>query len=78
VLERSWDVITRYQFRRSAEGLRSSGVKVISIDPQLPAHSRPLDFNRGPAMIAAGRAAAEAVLSDVAQTISDLTTLSAS
>ncbi len=78
VLERSWDVITRYQFRRSAESLRTSGVTVISIDPQLPPLSRPLDFNRGAAMIAAGRAAAEAVLLNTARKVSDLTTLSAS
>lgn len=74
VLERSWDVITRYQFRHSAESLRSSGVKVISIDPQLPALSRPLDFNRGTAMIAAGRAAAEAVLRSETKEMVDFAT----
>jgi NTE family protein len=74
ILERSWDVITRYQFRRSAEGLRTSGVKVISIDPQLPPLSRPLDFNRGAAMIAAGRAAAEAVLRSEIRQTADLAT----
>lgn len=62
VLERSWDVTTRYQFHRAVESLRASGADVISIDPELPPLSRPLDFNRGAALVAAGRAAAEAVL----------------
>jgi NTE family protein len=78
VLERSWDVITRYQFRRSVESLRASGVKVISIDPELPPLSRPLDFNRGAAMIAAGRAAAETALRSEARETVDLASSAAS
>ncbi len=62
VLERSWDVISQYQFRRAVEGLRASSTSVISIEPVLPLLSRPLDFSRSEGMIAAGRAAAEAAL----------------
>lgn len=62
VLERSWDVVSQYQFRRAVEGLRESGARVISIEPSLPSVSRPLDFSRSQAIIAAGRASAEAVL----------------
>jgi len=62
VLERSWDVISQYQFRRAVEGLRASSASVISIEPMLPLQSRPLDFSRSEGMIAAGRAAAEATL----------------
>ncbi len=62
VLERSWDVVSQYQFRRAVEGLRASGAKVISIEPKLPLLSRPLDFNRSEVIIAAGRAAAEIAL----------------
>jgi predicted acylesterase/phospholipase RssA len=72
VLERSWDVITRYHFYHSVEELRAGGVHVISIDPELPPLSRPLDFNRGPAMITAGRAAAEAALQSEASLVADL------
>jgi predicted acylesterase/phospholipase RssA len=62
VLERSWDVISQYQFLRAVEGLRAGGADVVSIEPILPLFSRPLDFSRSEAMIAAGRAAAEAAL----------------
>jgi predicted acylesterase/phospholipase RssA len=63
VLERSWDVVSRYQFARAIEALRASGASVVSIEPMLPLLSRPLDFNRSAVMIAAGRVAAEAALS---------------
>ncbi len=62
VLERSWDVVSQYQFRRAVEGLRLGGARVISFEPRLPPLSRPLDFNRSQAMIGAGRATAEEVL----------------
>jgi predicted acylesterase/phospholipase RssA len=62
VLERSWDVVSQYQFRRAVEELRAGGADVVSIEPVLPALSRPLDFSRSEALIAAGRAAAEAGL----------------
>jgi predicted acylesterase/phospholipase RssA len=62
VLERSWDVVSHYQFHRAVEGLRAGGARVVSIDPQLPQLSRALDFSRSEALIAAGRAAAEAAL----------------
>jgi predicted acylesterase/phospholipase RssA len=62
VLERSWDVVSQYQFQRAVEGLRAGGASVISIEPLLPPLSRPLDFSRSESVIAAGRAAAEAAL----------------
>jgi predicted acylesterase/phospholipase RssA len=62
VLERSWDVVSRYQFRRAVEELRAGGAHVVSIEPLLPLLSRALDFNRSGVMIAAGRAAAEIAL----------------
>lgn len=62
VLERSWDVVSQYQFRRAVEGLRAGGAHVISVEPMLPLLSRPLDFSRSEVMIAAGRAAAEMAL----------------
>jgi predicted acylesterase/phospholipase RssA len=62
VLERSWDVVSQYQFGRAVEELRSGGAAVISIEPVLPALARPLDFTRSDLMVAAGRAAAEAAL----------------
>jgi predicted acylesterase/phospholipase RssA len=62
VLERSWDVVSRYQFRRAVEGLRAGGADVVSIEPMLPLLSRPLDFSHSEVIIAAGRAAAEAAL----------------
>lgn len=62
VLERSWDVVSQYQFRRAVEELRAGGASVVSIEPMLPLLARPLDFSRSEAMIAAGRAAAEAAL----------------
>ena len=63
VLERSWDVVSRYQFQRAVEELRAGGAHVVSVEPLLPLLSRPLDFNRSAVMIAAGRVAAEAALS---------------
>ncbi|HLV98955.1 MAG TPA: patatin-like phospholipase family protein [Ktedonobacterales bacterium] len=62
VLERSWDVVSRYQFRRAVEELRAGGAHVVSIEPLLPLLSRALDFNRSGVMIASGRAAAEIAL----------------
>jgi predicted acylesterase/phospholipase RssA len=62
VLERSWDVVSQYQFRRAVEELRAGGASVVSIEPMLPLPARPLDFSRGAVMIAAGRVAAEAAL----------------
>ena len=69
VLERSWDVISHYQFRRAVEGLRAGDASVVSIDPLLPPHSRALDFSRSAALVAAGRAAAEAALTPGLKTI---------
>ncbi len=63
VLQRSWDVVSHYQFRRAVEELTASGAAVVSIEPRLPLLARALDFNRSTIMIAAGRAAAEAALS---------------
>ncbi len=62
VLERSWDVVSRYQFQRAVETLHASGAHVVSIEPLLPLFSRALDFNRSVVMIASGRAAAEIAL----------------
>lgn len=62
VLERSWDVVSRYQFQRVVEGVRAGGARIIPIDPQLPPGSRALDFSQSEALIAAGRAAALATL----------------
>jgi predicted acylesterase/phospholipase RssA len=70
VLERSWDVVSRYQFRRAVEELRAGGAHVISIEPLLPLLSRALDFNRSGVMIAAGRAAAEVALESDALEVS--------
>lgn len=61
VLERSWDVVSQYQFQRAVEGLRAGGAEVISIEPLLPLLARPLDFSRCQMMVDAGRASAEAV-----------------
>lgn len=61
VLERSWDVVSRFQFQRAVEGLRSSGAEVISIEPLLPLLAHPLDFSHCQMMVDAGRASAEAV-----------------
>jgi predicted acylesterase/phospholipase RssA len=61
VLERSWDVVSRFQFQRAVEGLRASGAEVISIEPLLPLLAHPLDFSRCQMMVDAGRASAEAV-----------------
>lgn len=68
VLERSWDVVSRYQFRRAVEELRAGGADVVSIEPMLPLLSRPLDFSHSEIIIAAGRAAAEAALHLAEQT----------
>ena len=62
VLERSWDVVSQYQFRRAVEDLHAGGADVVSIEPKLPLLARALDFNRSAVMIASGRAAAEAAL----------------
>jgi predicted acylesterase/phospholipase RssA len=62
VLERSWDVVSHYQFHRAVQDLRAGGARVVSIDPHLPQSSRALDFNHSEALITAGRAAAEAAL----------------
>lgn len=62
VLERSWDVVSRFQFQRAVEGLRAGGAEVISIEPLLPLQARPLDFSHCQMMVEAGRASAEAVL----------------
>lgn len=61
VLERSWDVVSRFQFQRAVEGLRAGGADVISIEPLLPLLAHPLDFSHCQMMVDAGRASAEAV-----------------
>jgi len=61
VLERSWDVVSRFQFQRAVEGLRAGGAEVISIEPLLPMLAHPLDFSHCQMMVDAGRASAEAV-----------------
>jgi hypothetical protein len=67
ILQRSWDVVSQYQFRRAVEELTASGAYVVSIEPKLPLLARAMDFNRSAVMIAAGRAAAEAALQRNAQ-----------
>jgi predicted acylesterase/phospholipase RssA len=66
VLQRSWDVVSQYQFRRAVEDLTAGGANVVSIEPRLPLLARALDFNRSAVMIAAGRAAAEVAMGMVA------------
>ena len=76
MLERSWDVVSRYQFQRAVEGLHAGGAEVISIEPLLPLLARPLDFSHCQMMVDAGRASAEAVLqgkfSDPASTTNNI------
>jgi predicted acylesterase/phospholipase RssA len=67
VLERCWEVVSRYQFHKAAEGLRAAGVEVISFEPLLPAPAHLLDFSRGQLLVDAGRASAEAVLREQGQ-----------
>lgn len=58
IYERSQDISTRQNFERTLFALRGTDRDVLSVFPDLPAGSL-LDFDRAPALIRAGRAAAE-------------------
>lgn len=58
IYERSQDISTRQNFERTLFALRGTDREILAIFPDLPAGSS-LDFDRAPALIRAGRAAAE-------------------
>ena len=58
IYERSQDISTRQNFERTLFALRGTDREVLAIFPDLPAGSL-LDFDRAPALIRAGREAAE-------------------
>ncbi|MBF6589044.1 MAG: patatin-like phospholipase family protein [Ktedonobacterales bacterium] len=58
IFERSWEVGNRSNFSRTVFALRGAGVEVLAIHPRIEGASL-LNFDRAPALIQAGRVAAE-------------------
>lgn len=63
VFERSMEVSTRDGFERTLFALRAAGVDVLAIHPDLGDYGL-LDFNHAPALITAGRRAAEVAVAN--------------
>jgi len=63
IFERSFDVSSRQNFERTLFALRGTDREVLAIFPELPGGTM-LDFNRAPALIRAGHAAAESALGE--------------
>lgn len=61
VIERSWEIGNRSNFERTVFALRGAGVEVLPVYPTIEGVSL-LNFDRAPALIHAGRAAAERAL----------------
>jgi NTE family protein len=58
IWERSFDVSARQNFERTLFALRGTNREILAVFPELPAGTA-LDFDRAPALIRAGRIAAE-------------------
>ena len=63
IFERSWEIGNRSSFNRTVFALRGAGVEVIAIHPRIEGASL-LNFDRAPALVRAGRVAAEEAITD--------------
>ncbi|HEX6122650.1 MAG TPA: patatin-like phospholipase family protein [Ktedonobacterales bacterium] len=63
IFERSWEIGNRSNFQRTVFALRGAGVEVLAVHPRIEGASL-LNFDRAPALIQAGRAAAEQAVAE--------------